>query len=211
MKPDSFSSGPVPTCFSTSSRTASRSSPIFPSTATAVPCPSRINPRRRCSVPTKLWRKRSASRRASASTCWARGVKFAKVSSDSWLSGGIDVFNSFQNDFSQPTVIDFLVRLSKNKIYKVSQVLVGQPFLQPFRHERHTLGLHLRDPRTRDDHLVAKGLSNRDAAGGFVHDKADVALPLLRLDDVGEVVRRNFAVGVQDIDQQLFLPAVSRA
>ena len=28
------------------------------------------------------------------------------------------------------------VAVSKNEIHKVSQILVGQPFLQPFRHER---------------------------------------------------------------------------
>ena len=45
-------SGPEPTCFSTSIRTVSRSSPIFWSTLTATPWPSLISPSRRCSVPT---------------------------------------------------------------------------------------------------------------------------------------------------------------
>ncbi len=34
-----------------------------------------------CSVPTKLWLNRSASLRAKASTCWARGVKLLRFSS----------------------------------------------------------------------------------------------------------------------------------
>src|SRR5205814_10480525 len=43
--------------------------------------PSLMRPSRRCSVPTKLWLNRSASLRASASTCWARGVKLFIASS----------------------------------------------------------------------------------------------------------------------------------
>src|SRR5215468_8599097 len=70
-----FVSGCEPTCFSTCTRTRSRSSPIFCKTLTATPCPSLIRPSKRCSVPTKLWFNRSASLRASAKTCWARGVK----------------------------------------------------------------------------------------------------------------------------------------
>src|SRR5438045_2636515 len=62
-------------------RTVSRSRPSFCRTLTATPWPSFMRPRRRCSVPTKLWLKRSASLRASASTCWARGVKLFIASS----------------------------------------------------------------------------------------------------------------------------------
>src|SRR5437660_97573 len=47
-----FVSGPDPTCFSTSIRTVSRSSPIFCKTFTATPWPSLIRPSKRCSVPT---------------------------------------------------------------------------------------------------------------------------------------------------------------
>ena len=47
--------------------------PSFCRTLTATPWPSLMRPSSRCSVPTKLWLKRSASLRASASTCWARG------------------------------------------------------------------------------------------------------------------------------------------
>jgi len=97
----------------------------------------------------------------------------------------------------------------KNELHQVSQVPPSQPFLQPFRHERCPLSLHLRDLRTRDDYVDAEGLANRDAAGRFIDDDASVAIPLPCIDDVGEVVRRNFAVGVQDIDQQLFFPAAS--
>ena len=50
--PTIFVSGPEPTCFSTSMRTVSRSSPIFCRTFTATPCPSLISPSSRCSVPT---------------------------------------------------------------------------------------------------------------------------------------------------------------
>src|ERR1035438_53891 len=42
-----------------------------------------ISPSSTCSVPMKWWWKRSASLCASASTCWARGVKFARSSKDS--------------------------------------------------------------------------------------------------------------------------------
>src|SRR5260370_4980884 len=81
MLPIIFCSGPVPTCLSTSMRTVSRSRPIFCRTLTATPCPNLIRPSKRCSVPTKLWLKRSASLRASASTCCARGVKLLMASS----------------------------------------------------------------------------------------------------------------------------------
>src|SRR5664280_1691503 len=81
MLPIIFWSGPVPTCFSTSRRTVSRSRPIFCKTFTATPCPSLIRPSNRCSVPRKLWFRRSASLRASASTCCARGVKLLMASS----------------------------------------------------------------------------------------------------------------------------------
>src|ERR1043166_760878 len=89
MLPIIFWSGPVPTCFSTSMRTVSRSRPSFCKTFTATPCPSLISPSNRCSVPTKLWLKRSASLRASASTCCARGVKLFIASS------GISLINYF--------------------------------------------------------------------------------------------------------------------
>src|SRR5438093_8312745 len=62
-------------------RTVSRSRPIFWSTLTATPWPSLIRPRSKCSVPTKLWLNRSASLRANASTCCARGVKLFMASS----------------------------------------------------------------------------------------------------------------------------------
>src|SRR5213083_415112 len=62
-------------------RTVSRSRPIFWRTLTATPWPSLMRPRSKCSVPTKLWLKRSASLRASASTCCARGVKLFMASS----------------------------------------------------------------------------------------------------------------------------------
>src|SRR5439155_3745582 len=122
------------------------------------------------------------------------------------LKAGLQTeFDLIRRFFSNTLSVD----LSKNEIHKVSQILLSQPFLQPFRHERCPLGLHLRDLRTRDDHLNAEGLTNCDAAGRFVHDDASVAVPLLGFDDIGEVVRRNFAVGVQDIDQQLLLAAAS--
>ena len=76
-----FWSGRVPTSFSTAMRTVSRSMPMPCNTLTATPCPSLIRPSSRCSVPRKLWLKRSASLRASASTCCARGVKLLMDSS----------------------------------------------------------------------------------------------------------------------------------
>ena len=76
------------------------------------------------------------------------------------------------------------MELQKNEIHKVSQILVGQLFLQPFRHERKFRGLHLGDLRTRDDYFDAEGLTNCDAADGFVHDQAGVAVSLLGIDDV---------------------------
>ena len=88
MLPTCFWSAPVTLDFSTSSRTVSKSNPIFLSTLTATPCPSFINPNNKCSVPTKLWLKRSASFRASASTCCALGVKLlipsSLISSSIW-------------------------------------------------------------------------------------------------------------------------------
>src|SRR2546423_13798649 len=62
-------------------RTVSRSRPNFCNTLTATPWPSLMRPSSRCSVPTKLWLKRSASLRARASTCCARGVKLFMASS----------------------------------------------------------------------------------------------------------------------------------
>ena len=52
-------------------------------------------------------------------------------------------------------------------------------------------------------------MTNCDAVSGFVHNDAGVAVPLLGIDDVTKVVRWNFAVGVQDIHEQLFLAAAS--
>lgn len=95
---------------------------------------------------------------------------------------------------------------AKNEIQKVSQILLGQPFLQSFRHERESGSLHRGDLRTRDDHLDAEGLTDGDAAGGFVHDQPGVAVSLLGFDGIAKVVGRHFAVGVEDIRQQLSLP-----
>src|SRR5881394_577239 len=76
-------------------------------------------------------------------------------------------------------------------------------------HQEIMEGTETRSQRNECGCVQHKGLSNCDAPGDLVHDDAGVAVPLLGLDDVGEVVRRNFAVGVEDIDQQLFLPAAS--
>ena len=88
---------------------------------------------------------------------------------------------------------------------------MGQPFLQPLRHEREFGSLHRCDLRTPDDHLDAQGLTNGDAAGGFVHNQTGVAVSLPGFDGVAKVVRRHFAVRIEDIRQQLFLPAVARS
>src|SRR5262245_43454845 len=104
-----------------------------------------------------------------------------------------------------------LVDVRKNESQKVSQILVGQSFFEPFWHERCALGLNLCDPRARNDHLVAESLSNGDAAGGFVHDETSVAVPFPGIEEVGEVVRRHFAVGIENIDQQLLFPSVLHA
>src|SRR5438477_2075289 len=59
---------------STSALTVSRRRPSRCNTAVAMPSPSRIKPRRTCSVPTKSWRKRPASSRARMMTRRARSV-----------------------------------------------------------------------------------------------------------------------------------------
>src|SRR5207245_2604120 len=107
--------------------------------------------------------------------------------------------------------LQFGLHSAKMKSTRSAISWLVNPSSSPFRHERLYRGMHLRDLRTRDDYLDAEGLTNRDAAGGFVHDQAGVAGPLLGIDDVTKVVRWNFAVGVQDIDQQLLFPAASRA
>src|SRR5262245_38815233 len=102
------------------------------------------------------------------------------------------------------------MRAQEDKIEKVSQVLVGHPFLQPLGHEREALSLNPGDLRTGDDYFEPKRLSNRDAAGAFIHDDAGVVLSFLRIDEVTEVVRRHFTVGVKDTNQQLLLPTTPR-
>src|SRR5262245_12405786 len=66
--------------------------------------------------------------------------------------------------------------VSKNEIHQVSEVLLGQPFLQSLWHEREFGGLHLGDLRAGDDGLDAEGLTNSDAGGRLVHDQAGVAI-----------------------------------
>src|ERR1051325_5434954 len=100
--------------------------------------------------------------------------------------------------------------ITKNKIHKVSEILRRHPFLQSFGHEREFGGLHFRDLRTSDDLLDAERLTNGNAARRFIHDQAGVALSVPRFDGVTKIVRCNFAVGIENIRQQLFLPAVAR-
>src|ERR1035437_1207868 len=59
-----------------------------------------MSPSNRCSVPTKLWWKRSASLRASASTWQARGVKLSKESPETCAPPGAAAPSLFHSDLS---------------------------------------------------------------------------------------------------------------
>ena len=73
--------------------------------------------------------------------------------------------------------LQFGLHSAKMKSTRSAISWLVNPSSSPFRHERLYRGMHLRDLRTRDDYLDAEGLTNRDAAGGFVHDQAGVAGP----------------------------------
>ena len=74
-EPSPVTSSPARPCSSwiTCWRTRFRSAPSFTSTCAATPSPSRIRPRRRCSVPMWAWPSCVASRSASSGT-FSRGV-----------------------------------------------------------------------------------------------------------------------------------------
>src|ERR1035438_7634380 len=59
-----------------------------------------MSPSRRCSVPTKLWWKRSASLCAFANSCWARGVKLCIESAETSAPPAAAAPSLFHSDLS---------------------------------------------------------------------------------------------------------------
>src|SRR4030095_7705090 len=101
--------------------------------------------------------------------------------------------------------------LTKKEIHQISEILVAQSFLRPFWHEREFGGLHSGDLRTYDDYLDTERLTNCDASGRFIHNKHRIVVLFLVSYKESKVFRRNCGIGVENIVQQLFLPAVASA